>query len=611
VESATLTRGATGFLFTVSSGANLILENIIIDGDRHGSFTNGGNSLVRVLVRGTLVMEDGAVLRNNTFLSSTGGAVYVNDGSVQQGSAAFIMNGGLIIGNTVTGQGGGVRVGSRSTFTMNGGEISGNTAGGIGGGVRTSGTFTMNGGKIIGNTSTSQNSGGGGVYASGDTLTITDGEISGNTANEGGGVFAFATFTMTGGKINDNTAKNGGGGVYITGNTSTITDGEISGNTANEGGGVYASFGTLNILGGKINDNTALIGGGVHVRTNSTFIMDGGEISGNTAGDEETPGLGGGVHTIGQFILNNGKIINNNAISPTIPNNDGGPSYGGGVYVDGLFTNHGNYLFAMMNGGEISGNTADSGDNVYVYNGTFVVVTGATGIVTDGLYEYDATAVSEAPIVIKWNRPSGEGLFEYDDGTSTDLTVEPTGATAVWGIAPVSWSDKFGIIFERTTSDTTNAGFIEMDVLLSGNTTAVKVIDREIPNNNNNSDVAVIVPVVISAGELTAGPNPVARSSGEVNFYWNGRRVNDAVLTVFDAAGNVVGGVNITNCADCRGAINRARTAEPTESRRGVGSWDLTDRRGRLVSEGSYLVRGTVTTSDGKRERVSVVISVR
>jgi hypothetical protein len=444
---------------------------------------------------------------------------------------------------------------------------------------------------------------------------MNGGEISGNTANEGGGVFAFTAFTMNGGKISDNTSTNqnsGGGGVYTAGNTFTMTDSEISGNTANEGGGVYAPFGSLNILGGKINDNTALSGGGVYVRTAAIFTMDGGEISDNTVGDEETPGLGGGVYTTGQFILNNGRIINNSAISPTIPNNNGSLSYGGGVYVDGLFTNHGNYLFTMMNGGEISGNTADSGDNVYVYNGTFVVVTGATGVVTDGLYEYDAAAVSEAPIVVKWNRPSGDGPFEYDDGTSTDLTAEPTGATAVWGIDPVSWGNKFGIIFERTTSDTTNAGFIEMDVLLSGNTTAVKVIDRETPNNNNNnSDVAVIAPVVISAGEFTAGPNPVARTSGEVNFYWNGKRVNNAVLTVFDASGNVVGGVNITDCADCRGAINRARTAEPTESRRIIGTWNLTDSRGRLVSEGTYLVRGTVTISDGKRERVSVLIGVR
>jgi len=70
-------------------------------------------------------------------------------------------------------------------------------------------------------------------------------------------------------------------------------------------------------------------------------------------------------------------------------------------------------------------------------------------------------------------------------------------------------------------------------------------------------------------------------------------------LTVYDASGNVVNRVNIVDGTD---------TANP---RRVVGSWDLTDSRGRLVSKGTYLVRGMLTTSDGKRERVSALIGIR
>jgi hypothetical protein len=628
---ATLTRGIAGFLFTVSSGATLILENITIDGDKDGDFADGGNSLVNI--RGTLFMEGGTILRNNavplrggavyvglggTFImnggeisdntatvntSSGGGGVVIargmfimNDGiisgntagrfgggvNIGSSGAAFIMNGGIISGN-ISGQAGGgvMSMNSGADFTMNGGIISGNTSGQNGGGVEASG-FTMTGGEISGNTA---QGGGGGVYAHG-AFTMTAGEISGNTARNGGGVYAINAFTMTGGEISGNTAQGEGGGVYTNRGVSavsgipTITGGEISGNTANAGGGVFVAVGTLIMQGGKVSGNTASAGGGVHVSISSTFIMHGGEISGNTAGDEETPGVGGGVHNANRFVLNDGKIINNSA-----------SSNGGGVYVGNIITNNSDNIFTMK-GGEINGNTANSGNNVYVHNGAFVVV---TEVVTDGLYEYDIASVSTAPVVIKWDRPSGDGPFEYAPGTSTDLTVEPAGATAVWETNPSQWNDDFGLVFERIVDNISNTGFVSMDILLLQ--TAIKVTEREI-SIDAIEETAVVTQRVALTGELVAGPNPVGRLSGGVNFYWNGRRVNDGVLTVFDASGNVVNRVAIKDIND-------------NNSRRIIGSWNLTDRRGRLVSEGTYLVRGMVTTLDGKRERVSVVIGVR
>jgi hypothetical protein len=543
------------------------LENIVIDGDRHGSFANGGNSLIRVFPGGTLIMNDGAVVRNNA-ISGMGAGIIVFDGN-NQGSATFIMNGGMISGNVTSGNnqsGGGVSVGSRSTFTMNGGEISGNTAAsGTGGGVRAGGTFTMTGGKISGNIS---NRDGAGVYASGfadgDEFTMTAGEISNNTSNRsGGGVFAFTTFTMNGGKIINNTAEDEGGGVYIASRPFTMNNGEISGNTAKEGGGVYAASAIFTMNGGEISDNTASIGGAGVYAMFSNFIMDGGEISGNTAGDYGTPGLGGGVHTVGQFILNSGKIINNTAIGPVDVDYNGGLSYGGGVYVSGLYTGHASYLFAMMNGGEISGNIGFFGKNVYVHDGTFVVVTGATGIVTDDLYEYDAAAVSEAPIVVKWNKPSGEGPFEYAEGTSTDLTAEPTGATAIWGIDPASWGTEFGIIFERATSDTTNTGFIEMDVLLSGPVT-ISIRDAK----NTGRKMWFVTNPVKDVAEIRVVEGTVTR------------------VVVYDAIGNIVhDGI------------------EPI--------WDLTNTAGRFVANGTYLVVVETKNRDGKISRYSAKLGVK
>lgn len=79
--------------------------------------------------------------------------------------------------------------------------------------VSSGGTFAMSNGSIIGNT-TSGN--GGGVYVNGGTFTMTGGTITGNSATNGGAVYiGSGTFTMNGGTISGNTATLGAG-VYVT-----------------------------------------------------------------------------------------------------------------------------------------------------------------------------------------------------------------------------------------------------------------------------------------------------------------------------------------------------------------------------------------------------------
>ncbi|MCL2689926.1 MAG: hypothetical protein FWE57_08795 [Chitinispirillia bacterium] len=122
--------------------------------------------------------------------------------------------------------------------------------------------------------------------------------------------------------------------------------------------------------------------------------------------------------------------------------------------------------------------------------------------------------------------------------------------------------------------------------------------ERVIPGTNpDNQPTSTISPTAISA-EFTAGPNPVAKSAGIVNFFYQGKKIQSAAFTVFDAFGNAVNKISIKD------------NAIGTQERRPVGSWDLTDSKGRLVSEGTYLVKGTVTV-DGKRERVSLLIGVK
>jgi hypothetical protein len=134
-------------------------------------------------------------------------------------------------------------------------------------------------------------------------------------------------------------------------------------------------------------------------------------------------------------------------------------------------------------------------------------------------------------------------------------------------------------------------------------TVDVKTFGRVIPGGDD--DIAVVAPAWRLTAEFSAGPNPVGRRSpGTVTFFRLGKRIESASLVVYDASGNTVNRVRIN---DSRAGVSRG---DGSQARRAVGSWDLTDRKGRPVAEGTYLIRGTIVV-DGRRERVSVIIGVR
>ena len=125
--------------------------------------------------------------------------------------------------------------------------------------------------------------------------------------------FFSASCTMNNGVIiknNENTWYLGdggkGGGVHVSTGIATVTGtfimngGEISGNTADTGGGVFIDGGgTFIMKGGKISGNTATVGngGGVNVLS-GTFSKTGGTIYGSDAGPpnwNRASGLGAAV----------------------------------------------------------------------------------------------------------------------------------------------------------------------------------------------------------------------------------------------------------------------------------------------------------------------------
>jgi fibronectin type 3 domain-containing protein len=138
-----------------------------------------------------------------------------------------------------------------------------------------------------------------------------------------------------------------------------------SGSLFTVGNGVTLTLGNNVSLQGL--SNTASL---VKVNSGGTLVMESGsKISGNRASSYPSS-YGGGVYISGMFTMNGGEISGNTA------------NYGGGVYVysSGTFT---------MNGGEISGNTTSHyfgssdfvggiGGGVFVSGGTFIKQSGGT-----------------------------------------------------------------------------------------------------------------------------------------------------------------------------------------------------------------------------------------
>ncbi len=301
-------------------------------------------------------------------------------------------------------RGGGINIEKGSTCVLKGGAITGNKAK-LGGGVYAHGTFRMEGGSIAGNEATCieaallkggmivksvATGSGGGIYCGEEgALDLTGGTVSGNTSDDAGGIYngGSKNVTIKGVKIIGNTSRAGGGGVnnndggkatledceirsnHANGNgggiwnqddsTLTLKNCVIESNTADEQGGAIFTKGALTVTGGAIKNNTAKGNGGGIRLWNDTTTINSGAITGNTAQD----GNGGGIFVGGATLnLYGGEITGNTASGE-----------GGGIEVqdtkDAKINVHGNPV--------VKDNTADTGDNVYLYEGQSLTVNGA------------------------------------------------------------------------------------------------------------------------------------------------------------------------------------------------------------------------------------------
>lgn len=171
--------------------------------------------------------------------------------------------------------------------------------------------------------------GGGGIFISGGTVTISNNTISNNSITyhgDGGGIFAKdGKQIITNNTFLNNTAAYDGGAMYIqSGDATIITHNTITGNTAQGTGGIYTLWGTATITDNIIYNNTGgmvIYYGGATINNNI--------ITGNTAGDG-----GGGIHIRGAAATISNNVISNNSVG-TNPYTEYG---GGGICLGEYYT---------------------------------------------------------------------------------------------------------------------------------------------------------------------------------------------------------------------------------------------------------------------------------
>ena len=134
---------------------------------------------------------------------------------------------------------------------------------------------------------------GAGIYASHETLAITDCIISDNTATSGGGLYTDpnAQVTITNCTFANNKAMDGGGIYNVHSNTMTLVNSTVAGNSANGGTGSGSG------------------GGGIYNGTGCSLTLTNVTVTGNSTG-----ATGGGVWNNGTATINNCTIADNSSV---------------------------------------------------------------------------------------------------------------------------------------------------------------------------------------------------------------------------------------------------------------------------------------------------------
>ncbi len=291
--------------------------------------------------------------------------------------------------------------------------------------------------------------------ANGGTIELKSGAILENNkaAQFGSGILAINGVEITmedGAVIRNNTNRNyelGGGILLGNGSTFTMNGGEISGNTANGGGGVAIIGSTMVMNGGKISNNSTYKTTGQGSYGAGVYVADYANASGGDILFKPKPA---------SFEMNGGKITGNKALD-----------YGGGVLT---FPQQGEKITININkNGEISENqvTKGSGGAIAAFFGvTELNINGGTLTKNSaknyggGVFLYDATNVTISGGTISENKASQGGgvyLWPTSAANQTGGSIENNVANAGGGVYGGTYTMTGGVIKDNNNSLTEEA----------------------------------------------------------------------------------------------------------------------------------------------------------
>jgi len=611
---------ATGMQALGLHSANFTLNGGTIKSltDYSGTIYNGENSTL-IINSGTVSATVGPDYTSSTIENT--GILIINGGTITNTEATAISNRGeaIISGNatvtsadTSTSQWSGGTLfnsGSNANLTITGGTIS-NTAAGLGGVAIANSAATLilnDSSKIFISDSATVTSGGtakatilnysGTVNISGGTMTNTAGTDDGVVINNSG---EMSTMSISGGTVSTtsgtavvNTGTMGiSGGTVTTPAVTAIRNSNESGKLTVSGTAVITSKNALGFLG------TIHIAAGGHVHILGGKIENAAEADGVAI--LVTTGQGGNGHlTLGgspEIIGTINAGINATNDSTTIRVLATGESVfapGSKLYVLRILT-------PSTGTGPISDATLGEGNVIvanaarFTENFAFSVSSDASRLAASG---NNIVSTKEAIYWVTFNLNGGVGAVPVRIGVMEDArlgehVLPPADYVNAEGYkSDGKWYIRDDQEFLVGRDGIRITGPTVLTLKWTDEQVSVASTDRVIPDNTG--ETALITPVKAVKGVFTAGPNPVAKQAGRVNFFWSGVGVTGGQLLVYNASGNLVKRIALNGNSDSRN----------------VASWDLTDSKGRLVADGTYLVRGIVFTNTGKH-KVAVTVGV-
>ena len=217
-------------------------------------------------------------------------------------------------------------------------------------------------------------------------------------------------------------------------------------------------------------------------------------------------------------------------------------------------------------------------------------------VIASGVLGADAGVYSRAFTLVSYGDMSGLSASLQGSGSSDFEIVGGFGKSAAGGggyLASVSVRPKNSLP-AGTYADTLILSGVNRGAPFSFDVPLIFVVDGERSVSVLDMGGAAAPSIILTVEDTL--PN----QSGIVNFYREGGRIAACKLGIYNAvSGAIINEVEITD------------DAATAQTKRKAGAWDLTDKQGRRVPAGTYLVNGVIKTLEEKREEVSVIVGVR